>query len=339
MSSKSSRRNFLKRAGTLALGASGLARAARAAASAPTGDRSAPAEALPGGPESSGAHPLASAWPPPVGYATISWPQAQFTEALKTISNLGFCGVQMLGWVRDSYSGDLEPLLEKQLTALKLEPAVLSCSRLRLDPARPDDQTAEFRAYAAFLQKLGGKYLQIMDGGRPGREYTAEQIASLGARMNALGKLAREYGLTAGYHPHFGTLGETREGLGKVLAATDAGDVKLIADVAHLQLGGSDPVEVIKTYRNRVMVFHFKDLRKDAAEAALENRDSARHLKYHFCEIGRGVVDFPRVVEAVRGVAQPFWIIVELDAYELPPGGPAESARINQEALAKLGVI
>jgi len=32
------------------------------------------------------------------------------------------------------------------------------------------------------------------------------------------------------------------------------------------------------------------------------------------------------------------WLIVELDGYEVPPGGPAESAAINKGALQKLGL-
>lgn len=41
----------------------------------------------------------------PVGYATISWPDSKIEHALDTISNLGFKGVQMLGFVREVYRG------------------------------------------------------------------------------------------------------------------------------------------------------------------------------------------------------------------------------------------
>ncbi|PYU94245.1 MAG: hypothetical protein DMG25_07205 [Acidobacteria bacterium] len=276
---------------------------------------------------------------PPVGYATISWPREQFADALRTISDLGFAGVQMLGWVRDAYAGDKTSELKHQLQTLKLRPTALSCSKAKLDPARLKDETAQFRDYAAFLKGLGGNHLQITDGGRPEQKYSTDEIKALGAAMNALGKAAQEYGLTLGYHPHFGTLGETREGLGRVLDSTDPRYVKLIADVAHLTLGGADPVEVIQTYHERLVFLHFKDVRKDVAELARQNRDLARHTRYHFCEIGRGVVDFPRIVGTLRRLSQSHWIIVELDGYEPPPGGPAESARVNKEALEKLGLL
>ncbi len=305
------RREFLKEAETLALGWCGVVRLAR------------------GAPDS---------LPNPVGYATISWPQKEFRQALETISSLGFKGVQMLGWVRDAYAGPKTAELKERLNALKLKPAALSCSGVKLDPAQPSDQIPKVRDYAAFLQRLGGLYLQVTDGGRPNRKYSAEEIKALGTQMNALGKLAQDSGLNLGYHPHFGTLGETREGMGRVLDATDPRFVKLIADVAHMTLGGADPAEVIRTYHERLIFTHFKDVRKDVAKLARENRDLVRGKKYRFCEIGAGVVNFPAILDTFRAVNFRGWIVIELDGYEPRPGGPAESARLNKEGVQKLGL-
>jgi inosose dehydratase len=60
-------------------------------------------------------------------------------------------------------------------------------------------------------------------------------------------------------------------------------------------------------------------------------------LKLGFCEIGRGVVDFPAVTASLRESQFQGWVIVELDSFEPPAGGPAESARINKDALQALG--
>ena len=272
----------------------------------------------------------------PVGYAAISWPQSQFLQALDTISSLGFVGVQMLGWVEDAYGGDKTGELRERLLKLRLQPAALSCSKVKLDPAHPQDESGQVREYAAFLKALGGFHLQVIDTGSLGGKYSQSEIKAFGERLNGLGKAAEEFGLTLGYHPHFGTFGETREGLKRVMDATDPRHVKLIADVAHLTLGGSDPAEVIRTYHERLSLVHLKDVRKDVANLAQGNRDLVRKSPYHFCEIGRGVVDFHAVLNALRGFQG--WLIVELDGYEVPPGGPAESARLNKEALQKLGV-
>lgn len=275
----------------------------------------------------------------PVGYATISWPRDRFPEALKTISELGYQGVQLLGWVSKEYAGPKTASLRQRLLDLKLKPVSLSCAKVALDPDSAANENSAVSAYAAFFRDLGGLYLQVTDGGKPTKEYSQASIKALGDRMNALGKLAQDNGLLLGYHPHFNSIGETREGLGRVLDATDPRYVKLIADVAHLTLGGADPAEAIRTYHQRLIFCHFKDVRQDVAKLARQDRNLVHYKMPHFCEIGRGVVDFPAILRAFRDVDFRGWVIVELDGYEPPPGGPEESARVNLEAIKKLGFL
>lgn len=275
--------------------------------------------------------------PNPVGYATISWPDGKIEHALETISNLGFKGVQMLGFVREAYKGARADELRDKLKSLKLQPVTLSCSDVDLKPDDSRDETEQIRSYAAFQQRLGGKYLQVTDGGDPKKNYSAETIRELGARMNKMGQIAQDAGLTLGYHPHAGTIGETREGLARVLDATDPRYVKLIADVGHLTLGGADPAEVVRTYHERLIFLHFKDVRHDAMELAAKGGGSVRRGKYTFCEIGAGTVNFAAIVQAFRDTRFAGWIIVELDGYQRGPGGPDSSAQTNKEAVQKLG--
>ncbi len=278
-----------------------------------------------------------AALPNPVGYATISWPREEFPHALETISHLGFEGVQILGWVQEAYAGPQGHPLKERLQALRLQPVALSCRGMHLDPARLRPSEDRLITYATWLKELGGLFLQVTDKGKPGQTYTPAEVKALGERMNELGKLAQDYGLSLGYHPHVGTMGETREGLGRVLEATDPRYVKLIADVAHLTLGGSDPAEVIRTYRNRLLFAHFKDVRKDVAALARKDLNLARRQKYYFCEIGTGVVNFPAILAAFRGVNFTGWVVVELDHYEIPEGGPDAAARANRKAGDGLG--
>jgi sugar phosphate isomerase/epimerase len=49
------------------------------------------------------------------------------------------------------------------------------------------------------------------------------------------------------------------------------------------------------------------------------------------------VLDFKPIVAAIRDVKFKGWLVVELDRYVPPPGGPIESARINKAALEQLG--
>jgi inosose dehydratase len=275
--------------------------------------------------------------PNPVGYATISWPDGKIEHALETISSLGYKGVQMLGFVREVYRGARVGELRDKLKSLKLQPVTLSCSDVDLKPDDSRDETGQIRSYAAFQQRLGGKYLQVTDGGNPRKSYSAETIRELGARMNQMGQIAQDSGLTLGYHPHVGTIGETREGMARMLDATDPRYVKLIADVGHLTLGGADPAEIIRTYHERLIFLHFKDVRHDAMELAKSGGGSVRRGKYTFCEIGTGAVNFAAILQAFRDTRFAGWIIVELDGYQRGPGGADSSAQTNKEAMQKLG--
>jgi inosose dehydratase len=274
--------------------------------------------------------------PNPVGYATIAWPREEFAHALETIARLGYRGVQLLGWVRETYSATKAQELGQLLASLKLKAVALSCSAMRLAPERQGNETGEVRSYAEFFSRLGGTFLQVTDHGNPSKEYSAEEVENLGSRMNALGKTAQDFGLTLGYHPHFGTIGETRKGLGRVLEATDPRYVKLIADVAHLALGGSDPAEVIRTYGQRLCFLHLKDVRKEIAALARRDRNLVAGKGPPFCEIGLGVVDFAAMVEAMRAVQFPGWVVVELDGGNSTLGGPDASAVKNRDELRKL---
>ena len=56
-----------------------------------------------------------------------------------------------------------------------------------------------------------------------------------------------------------------------------------------------------------------------------------------FCELGKGSVDFPGVLAALRETGYDGWIVVEQDI--LPGmGHPKESARRNREYLRGLGL-
>jgi inosose dehydratase len=275
--------------------------------------------------------------PNPVGYAIIAWPNEEFAHGLETISRLGYRGVQLLGWVRESYPVTKAQELGQLLASLKLKPVALSCSTVGLAPEQPGNETAEVRGYAEFFSRLGGTFLQVTDQGNPSKEYSAQDIRTLGARMNALGRMAQDFGLTLGYHPHFGTIGETRQGLGRVLEATDPRYVKLIADVAHLALGGSDPAEVIRTYGARLCFLHLKDVRKEIAAVARQDRNLVEGKGPPFCEIGLGTVNFGALAQALRAVRFSGWVVVELDGGNSTLGGPDASAAKNREALRKIG--
>jgi inosose dehydratase len=266
----------------------------------------------------------------------IAFPDDQFDNALPVVANLHYHGVQIRKDVENAYVSKTGAL-KNRLESLNLMPAALSFPAVSMDPAKRAETTALFREYAAFHRRIGGLYLQATDGGKPGADYSAADLKAFGDHLNELGRIADDAGLALGYHPHLNTFGETREGLDRVLASTESRHVKLIADVAHMTLGGINPADAIRSYHDRLLFLHFKDATREAAELARTDIAEARKLKVHFCEVGKGVVDFAAVLRAIDAAHFKGWIIVELDAYQPPPGGPAEAARTNRDAMRQMG--
>ncbi len=131
-----------------------------------------------------------------------------------------------------------------------------------------------------------------------------EQFASLDAihraadMLNAGAAVAREHGLTVGYHNHWQefALVEGRPAYEYMLERL-APDVFWELDTYWAQVAGQDPAEVIRKLGARASLLHIKD-----GPGSREEPMTA---------VGDGVMDWPRILAA--GEAQAEWLIVELD--------------------------
>jgi inosose dehydratase len=84
---------------------------------------------------------------------------------------------------------------------------------------------------------------------------------------------------------------------------------------------------------------HFKDCsasrRAEAKEKGWNYFESLKHGI--FCELGKGDVNFPAVIEQLKATQYEGWIVVEQDV--LPGmGEPKEYARRNREYLRSCGL-
>ena len=158
--------------------------------------------------------PCPAQYPIPWAIPTSPGRRIELSQALETVSALGYQGVQLLGWVQQAYAGEKTAELKDRLQKLKLSPAALSCSKVKLRPDSPENFTAQFREYADFLHSLGGNVLQLIDGGKPRATYSANEIKSMGAKMNELGKMAKDSGMTRWLPPAFRDRGRNSRGTG-----------------------------------------------------------------------------------------------------------------------------
>ena len=87
-----------------------------------------------------------------------------------------------------------------------------------------------------------------------------------------------------------------------MMDGTDPRWFSLAPDTGHLAAGGSDPVEVFETYRDRIVHAHFKDYRRPSGGG-----------RGRFLPLGEGDIDFPALVRIMRDARFDGWADVELD--------------------------
>lgn len=163
---------------------------------------------------------------------------------------------------------------------------------------------------------------------------------TVAAGAHAIAAAVKEQaGLRTVFHNHCATFVETPAEIDELMSRTDPALLGLCLDTGHAAFGGGNPLETFDKWHNRIWHMHLKD-----CDPAIRAR--ARHEKWDyptsvrngvFCELGKGEVDFPAVVDRLRRIGYDGWLVVEQDV--LPSmGTPAESAGRNRAYLRSLGL-
>ena len=265
-----------------------------------------------------------------IGYASITW-GGNDRQAIEDISSVGYPGIQVRSNSVQEFG--IGSALREMLDKYHLKMIALSSGNISLDPAVESSEIAKHVANANFLRDAGGLYLQIIDERPKGRAIVAADYKRLGRLLTELGKRVADLGLQLGYHNHMGAMGQTPEGVEQIMDAVDPRYAKLELDVAHYFQGGGDPAKAIEKYSDRLLFLHLKDV-EHLPEAA-EGKES-----YRFVELGRGLVNLPAVIDALRKINFRGWGIVELDAVPDRARTPKESAIINKKYVEEeLGLM
>ena len=146
-------------------------------------------------------------------------------------------------------------------------------------------------------------------------------------------------GLRTVFHHHCATFVETPAEIDELMRRTDPGLVGLCLDSGHATFGGGNPLDIMDRWADRIRHVHLKD-----CDPAVRRRAVAEKWDYPasvragvFCELGRGEVNFPAVIERLRKANYDGWLVVEQDVLA-SMGSPAESAARNREYLRGLGL-
>lgn len=164
------------------------------------------------------------------------------------------------------------------------------------------------------------------------------QVFAKGANYVAQ-RVMDEAGLRTVFHHHIGTWIETPAETERLLSMTNPEILGLVFDTGHWSFGGGNPVEGIHKHADRIWHVHFKDHDPTIARQSRENEwDGPTSVgEGIFPELGKGDVDFPAVLEALKAIDYDGWVVVEQDV--LPGmGTPKESAQNNRDYLKQIGL-
>ena len=200
------------------------------------------------------------------------------------------------------------------------------------DPSKYQENLESGLRVGKFLKTVGGTLINLAGGGRPEADATAE-FSAFAKLANELGRrLREEYGLLLGYHPHRGHLIETGEDIKRAMDMTNPKYFSLCPDTGHLLAGGSDPLDIFKSYRSRIIYMHYKDYDPDLVTP----RTTETGRKGGFVELGKGVVDFPAITELLLTTGYDGWVMIELDR---APAKEIDAVKTNLDYMTqKLGL-
>jgi len=269
-----------------------------------------------------------------IGYASITW-GGHDAEAIEDIAALGYEGVQLRSNILAEWESRPQALADL-LAGRHLTFVALSSGAVDIEKAAASE-IATHVAHASFLRAARGKYLQCTDT-RPKRAVARADYERLGRLLTEIGKRTADLGIPLGYHNHMGTLGERPEAVAQILDAADPRYVKLELDVAHYQQGGGDPVKAIRSYADRLLFLHIKDVEERPGRPGGSGGPGGSE-GYRFVELGRGKVDVRSCFAALNDIKFRGWAVVELDSVPDHVRTPKEAAAVNKEFLHAIGAL
>lgn len=249
-----------------------------------------------------------------IGVFLLIEPFASVEVQLQKAKELGFthaditdtnAGGSMLGTAGFSptVSLDGDPFEVKRLfEKYGIKPSTVCAHAGLLEPSNPGTfSTPEIMKAVQFAAAIGVKDVVTTDSD-PKSEWAqglsdAERIFIIAEKLCTPVKMAADYGVRILLEPH-GPVTDTIEGIQAVmdrLGNPDSLGVNL--DTGNSWLGGADPVEMAKVFRDKIHHVHWKDLGAEWEE----KRGKEFGCGFSTIALGDGVVDIKGVCEALKG--------------------------------------
>lgn len=230
-------------------------------------------------------------------------------EALQDISDAGYEGFELFEGNLVQYAGR-EAEFEELKERLNLEFVAAYAGANFIYPEILGEELSKLEGVAWIAARLGASHLVLGGGAVRSTGVRDDDYRLLGEGLEKVVSISEQAGLVASYHPHLGSCVESPEQIEKLFQHTG---INFCPDTAHLEAGGGNSADLISTYGDRIKYVHLKDYEEGA-----------------FLPLGRGGLDFSRIMGTLDSIQYDGWITVELDAYG---GSPKEAAQVSKRFL------
>ncbi|HLH72270.1 MAG TPA: sugar phosphate isomerase/epimerase family protein [Chloroflexota bacterium] len=270
-----------------------------------------------------------------IGHTGITWGiPGDIEQAYRDTAELGFLGFETFGrtileW--NQKPGGYRALVERN----GIPTGAAYCGKTWIDPATAANDMANAQREADALKELDGSTLVLACGRRPPGGCTADQFKRLADALNEIGRYCQGIGLVTGLHPHTGTAIETRQDIDTIMALLDPSVVGFAPDTGQIAKGGSDILEVMRTYRQRITHVHLKDW-GGSYEYDADGTEIDRTGYVNYEPIGNGVLPMPELLNVLIEDNFAGWINVELDGTSRAPRPPRAAAAMSRRYLGKI---
>lgn len=223
----------------------------------------------------------------------------------KKIKEMGYDGVEFAGLYGNS-PADIKSWCE-ELGLVPISAHVTFVDML-------NDPIGVLKQYA----DIGCKYVAVpylVPEHRPGEanfDYVVEFIRTLG-------KAAKSLGMQMLYHNHdfeFIKI-DGKYALDTLYDSIPADLLQTELDTCWVNVGGEDPAGYIRKYSGRTPVVHLKDFFGEKSDdmyelIGIEKKAPTRPSAFEFRPVGKGVQNFPNILEAAKDSGAE-WVVVEQD--------------------------
>lgn len=194
---------------------------------------------------------------------------------------------------------------------------------------------AAFQAQVTFLEKVGARDVVVAELANAVNQVRTKSVLKERPELNEAqwflltelldraGEYAKERKMQLSYHPHVGTCVMNVQETSWLLDHTNADNVGLCLDTAHLRYGGASPKEIVDLatkYSTRITHVHLKNIRPAVLDAAKKKNYSF----YQAIESGIFTVpDDPKgedpdllldpIMEILKEVGYSGWIVIEAE--------------------------